>query len=429
MVVVPPNWRLSDVISSAPMPFLKPPSSGALRAARVNPMPWRVAVRGRCRAGSARAAAAPVEPRARPGAEAARARRGDGPRERRRPGQRDDEQDRGDGGEDELEVVLLHDVDRAQPRGPQARHGRRRQLRREDAVADADVARAHQVRDLGGIGLLVDEVVDVDVDQRPVLVLERQPRRQVPALGAVVEVVVGLLERVDVVHRRLAEDVGLLRLVDRPGRARDQPADGAVADRPLEGQHARHRVGEGRRGRGGRLGGDDRRLGCLLVCRTARHLLSEARAARRLAQGALGHTEGNGGRLLHRRLDGPAGPPRVRGAPRGPAHAAHAGDASRRVRGLLRPHRRARRALRAARAHRPHDGRDHVRRARRGRPPDPARARHAPPRARRAGRAGRALPGRHALRGRRPGAAAVDPRGDRRLEPARLRQVRAPAER
>ena len=37
------------------------------------------------------------------------------------------------------------------------------------------------------------------------------------------------------------------------------------------------------------------------------------------------------------------------------------------------------------------------------------------------------LPGRHALRGRRPGAAAVDPRRDRRLLAARLRQVRARA--
>ena len=59
---------------------------------------------------------------------------------------------------------------------------------------------------------------------------------------------------------------------------------------------------------------------------------------------------------------------------------------------------------------------------------DPARPRHAPPRPGRAGRAGGALPGRHALRRRRPGAAAVDPRGDRRLLAARLRQVRAPPE-
>ena len=52
--------------------------------------------------------------------------------------------------------------------------------------------------------------------------------------------------------------------------------------------------------------------------------------------------------LLHRRLDGPPGPSRVRGRPRRPAHAAAAGHASGRVRGLLRPHRRARRALPSA---------------------------------------------------------------------------------
>ena len=72
--------------------------------------------------------------------------------------------------------------------------------------------------------------------------------------------------------------------------------------------------------------------------------------------------------LLHRRLDGAPGPPRVRGRLAGPRALLHAGRAPGGLRRLLRPHRRARRALRAPAPHGAGHGRDRVRPARGGRP-------------------------------------------------------------
>ena len=238
--------------------------------------------------------------------------------------------------------------------------------------------------------------------------------------------------------------------------SRRQPLDRALGGERLELRHRvrRDRARRGRRRRAGprpsrarsprrrprRSGG---RSAAGTRCRTASRASPARRSGRRSRAGTdrripslhrlepasrLHRTTGERAfrRLLHRRLDGPPGPPRVRGRPRRPARAAAAGHPPGRLRraSSRTPARSTSPTSACARTAQVMDAIAFGPRAEADRA-DPARARHAPPRPRRARRAGGPLPGRHALRGRRPGAAAVDPRHDRRLRAARLRQVRA----